>query len=926
MLPSISFYQLYKAMKRFLQCGIFILFTLFTAKLEAQSCFNVSAGNDTTISCLQNSLDLKARIPDIKTTETYSVIPIPYTPYPYKTPGGTEDPLVYADDHFSDSFALPFPFCFYGNTYSKICVGSNGVITFDIANNANKQEAFELNNGDSIPFAGNFPDDPFTFYAPKASIFLAYYDMNPATSPAPPERKIEWRVEGTAPCRRFVVSYFHIGYYSVGACPNTAANLCTMQAVLYEGSGIIDVFYENKPVCFGSQNGLSIAGVQDWNQAKAITPPGKNGTVWAAVNEGYRYVPSGTTSLLNRVELYKNGVPVSTGTTAPLGNGELEATFAGIIQPEDSMSYVVRAFYRQCDNAAVETEGSDTIIVYKTLNPITTNIIPAACPASGNGQITITSPVGANIEYSSDGITWQISPVFNLTAGTYTIIARVTGTLCTGQTTAVITSPLPFVSNGITKNLLCNSQNIGEITFSPSGSVPPYEYSADGGITYQASGTFTGLAAGTHIFRIRNSLGCTQDTSIIITQPALLIVNTAANPSTCAGNDGLISITGGGGVPAYQYSIDNGISYQALNTFSVPAGTYNNIVIKDANGCTANTSAIVSLNDTMRLTLGPDSTICAGSSITLLPQTNALTDTFRWTPALNLNYDTAKNPIASPTDTLQYILTAKWGICQRADTVVINVLHKPVVYAGRDTSICSKTFALLNGNASDLSGTVNYAWSPAANVVPPNTASAVATQDSTQLYILTVTDNYGCNFSVTDSILITMQPPVAAFAGNDTNAILGRAHQLTASGGSNYLWSPAGPLDNPFIQNPNAKLYNDTYFSVLVTDSIGCTGTDNVFIKVYEGPNYYVPNTFTPNGDGLNDVFRPVPVGIQSTMYFRVFDRYGNLMYQTNKWLDGWNGIYNGKKASAGTYVWMIKGTDKNGRIVEMQGTVILIR
>jgi gliding motility-associated-like protein len=913
-------------MKRFLQCGIFVLLTLYTTKLEAQSCFNVSAGNDTTISCLQNTLDLKARIPDIKTTETYSVISIPYTPYPYKTPGGTEDPLVYADDHFSDSFALPFPFCFYGNTYKKICVGSNGVITFDIANNANKQEAFELNNGDTIPFAGNFPDNPYTFYAPKASIFLAYYDMNPLTSPAPPERKIEWRVEGTAPCRRFVVSYFHIGYYSVGSCPNTAANLCTMQAVLYEGSGIIDVFYQNKPVCFGSQNGLSIAGVQDWNQAKAVTPPGKNGTVWAAVNEGYRYVPSGTTSLLDSVSLFKNGTWLTTGTTTSLGNGELEATFAGIIQPEDSMSYVVRAFYRQCDNAVVETEGSDTIIVYKTLNPITTNITTAACPASGNGQITITSPVGANIEYSSDGITWQTSPVFNLPAGAYTIIARVIGTLCTGQTNAVITSPLPFISNGVTKNLLCNSQNIGEVTFSPSGSTPPYEFSADGGITYQTSGTFTGLAAGTHIFRIRNSLGCTQDTSIIITQPALLTIDATATPSTCAGNDGLISITGGGGVPAYQYSIDNGISYQALNNFLIPPGIYNNIVIKDANGCTANTAAIVSLNDTMRLTLGPDSTICAGSSITLLPQTNALTDTYKWTPALGLNYDTIKNPVASPTDTSQYILTAKWGICQRTDTVIINILHKPVAHAGRDTSICSKTFALLNGNASDLSGTVNYTWSPSANVTPPNTASAVATPDSTQLYILTVTDNYGCNFSVSDSILVTMQPPVAAFAGNDTNAILGRAHQLMGSGGSNYLWSPAGPLDNPFIQNPNAKLYNDTYFSVLVTDSIGCTGTDNVFIKVYEGPNYYVPNTFTPNGDGLNDIFRPIPVGIQNTMYFRVFDRYGNLMYQTNKWLDGWDGTYNGKKSSTGTYVWMIKGTDKNGRIVEMQGTVILIR
>ncbi len=169
-------------------------------------------------------------------------------------------------------------------------------------------------------------------------------------------------------------------------------------------------------------------------------------------------------------------------------------------------------------------------------------------------------------------------------------------------------------------------------------------------------------------------------------------------------------------------------------------------------------------------------------------------------------------------------------------------------------------------------------------------------------------------------------PPLVVFAGNDTNAILGRPHQLLGSGGSNYVWSPAGPLNNPFIANPLATLYNDTYFTVVVTDAIGCTASDGVFIKVYEGPNYYVPNAFSPNGDGLNDVFRPIPVGIKSTEYFRVFDRYGKLVFQTNKWLEGWDGMFKGKQALEGTYVWTIKGLDKNGRVIEMKGTVILVR
>lgn len=677
--------------------------------------------------------------------------------------------------------------------------------------------------------------------------------MNPATSPA--GHKIEWRVEGTAPCRRFVVSYYRISNFDLNGCPDAppggGSNLCTMQAVLYEGSGIIDVFYANKPACTAYQNGLAIAGVQSWSQMEAITLPGKNCTVWTSRQEGYRYVPSGSTSLLDSVALYKNGVWIKSGTTTSLGNGELEATFSNVCQTEDSMSYVVRAFYRQCDNPTVQTEGSDTMIVYKSLNPIQTNATDVLCHGSATGKITVTSPLDPSIEYSiNGGVSWQTSPTFNVPVGNYTIDARVISSQCGGRS-AVIT----------------------------------------------------------------------------INEP--LALSSSSNPSfsNCANNTGTISVSASGGTPAYQYSIDNGVNYQASNIFSnLAVGNYNNILVKDANGCTVSTSAVVTLNDTMRLELGTDTTICFGSKITLLPQTNAQTDTFKWTPAAGLDYDTAKNPVASPNDTTKYYLLAKWGICQRNDSITVNILHKPVADAGKDTTICYKTNALLVGNATNLSGTVNYLWAPPDSLNTPNLPTTVARIDTTRKFVLTVTDNYGCSFSVSDSMWVYMMPPLIVDAGNDTNAIKGRPHQLLGSGGINYVWSPARPLNNPFIAKPLATLFNDTYFTVTVTDAIGCTASDAVFIKVYDGPNYYIPNAFTPNGDGLNDVFRPVPVGIQETEYFRAFDRYGQLLFETKKWMDGWDGTFKGKKAPGGTYVWMIKGIDKNGRVVEMQGTVILIR
>ena len=828
---------------------ILLLLSLATIKLSAQSCFNVSAGNDTTLSCLTTCLTLKAKIPDIRTSETYQVISIPYKPYDYITPGGTTDPGVNADDRFSDSFALPFPFCFYGATYNKICVGSNGVITFDVLSNAKKFECFVLTAANRLPYAGGTPNN-FSFYAPRASIFLAYYDMNPATSP-PRNNKIEWRLEGTAPCRKFVVSFYNIGFFATTGCPNSnPLNLCTMQAVLYEGSGVIDVFYKNKPVCTASQNGLAIAGVQNWAQNQSISPPNTNCTVWSAVNQGYRYVPSGLGTLLNRVELYKNGTLISTGTTSPLGNGELEASFPNICQSEDSMSYVVRAFYKNCDNPAIETEGSDTIIVYKNIPSVKTELVNPRC--NGNlGTITVLEPFSPpNYEYSIDGgLNWQTFQLFNVPAGTYTVMARLISSVCTSSQIVTISQPTAFQSF---------ATNTTEVN--------------------------------------------------------------------CTNSAGTITVTSTGGTMPYQYSINAGVSWQSSNVFSNLAFGNYSIRAKDANDCLNFFPGNVLLIDTMNLDLGADSTICFGSSITLLPQTNTLTDKFKWTPAATLNYDNIKTPVATPTDTTKYYLTAKWGVCQRTDSVTVRVLHKPLPNAGRDTIICNKTTAILFGSASNLSGTVNYSWAPAGTLSSPLTAVTAANPNSTQQYFLTVTDNYGCNFSVTDSVWVFMQDSVRAFAGNDTIAIINRQHQLFATGGASYLWSPATPLNNPFIQNPQAVLSNNTYFTVLVTDSIGCTGTDDIFVKVYEGPTYYLPNAFTPNGDGRNDVFFPTPVGIRSTDYFRVFNRYGQLMYQTKEYMQGWNGTIKGKPSASGTYVWMIKGIDKNGAVIEMKGTVILLR
>ena len=194
------------------------------------------------------------------------------------------------------------------------------------------------------------------------------------------------------------------------------------------------------------------------------------------------------------------------------------------------------------------------------------------------------------------------------------------------------------------------------------------------------------------------------------------------------------------------------------------------------------------------------------------------------------------------------------------------------------------------------------------------------------LYQLDASNFDDCTDQTIVNVLIS--DPVPASAGNDTIAVYGQPHQLIGFGGIAFEWRSTS-LQSNFISNtqkPFVTLFNDQLFILKVTDENGCIGEDSVFVKVLSGPEYHAPNAFTPNGDGLNDVFRVFPSGIAYTEWFKIYNRNGNLVFQSNKWLYGWDGKFQGTPQPTGTYVWVIRGLDKNGRIIEKKGTVILIR
>ncbi len=166
------------------------------------------------------------------------------------------------------------------------------------------------------------------------------------------------------------------------------------------------------------------------------------------------------------------------------------------------------------------------------------------------------------------------------------------------------------------------------------------------------------------------------------------------------------------------------------------------------------------------------------------------------------------------------------------------------------------------------------------------------------------------------------------FAGKDTIIVKGESVQFNATGGNQYLWTPATNLNNPDINDP-IGYYPDTgtYFYYLSVESVyGCKGYDTIKVWVVNQAEIFVPTAFTPNGDGKNDIFRPVAVGYKSINFFKVYDRWGEEVYNGSNLSDGWDGTYSGKPAELGTYFWQISFVNRYGRTSYMKGDVTLVR
>jgi gliding motility-associated-like protein len=418
---------------------------------------------------------------------------------------------------------------------------------------------------------------------------------------------------------------------------------------------------------------------------------------------------------------------------------------------------------------------------------------------------------------------------------------------------------------------------------------------------------------------VESSKGCKKtitDTVPIKTQPDFSL-----NNDTLMCNIDTLQLTaiGNGSVSwTPDYNINNVHSFTPLISPKKPATYY--ATLNESRGCIATDSVFVNVVSKVSLNVKPDTTICLMDTATI----NTIGDGlhYLWTPANTIMNDTAKYAQVIPVENTNYHVVASIGKCSTGANIRVNVIPYPNAKTIDDTTICFPKSLQLHASGGSI-----YNWSPPIFLNNPKIQNPVTTPQESIRYIVQVNDVLGCPKPRFDSVLIIVENPIADAGPADTSIVVNQPLQLNGTGAEFYSWSPPNGLNNPDISNPVALLSESQKYTLKVSTAIGCFSIDTINVTVYKvKPDLYVPDAFTPNSDGKNDVFGPIPIGIKSLNYFKIYNRLGQLIYSTNVQKQGWDGTFKGQPQDAGVFVWIAEAVDYLGKMILKKGSVTLIR
>jgi gliding motility-associated-like protein len=539
-------------------------------------------------------------------------------------------------------------------------------------------------------------------------------------------------------------------------------------------------------------------------------------------------------------------------------------------------------------NGCVNTANSTV-----TVNALPTPTISGTTAICDGTFTTLTASGGSSYVWNNGSTSPSIN-VSPIADSTYLVTATdVNGCSDTVSTLVqVISNPTANITSSNGTNFICNGSTV--------------TLTATGGGTYiwNDASTLDSLVVSPTTNTIYNVIvevgGCSDTAYFAVTVNNLPTALVTGDNTICNGE--LTTLTASGGV---SYSWTTG-STSDTTVVSPTTNTTYTVTVTDANGCVNTANSTVTVNALPVVTINGAASVCNGQSTTLnaTGANSYVWNTTETTSTINVA------PTINPT-TYQVIGTGVNG-CKDSTQFVINVIPKPVASITGSSSVCfGNTLALT------ASGGTTYIWDTGDSTANINVAPI-----DTIIYTVIVIEN-GCADTTSINVNVIPLPIISAYS--DTTIIMGQSALLTVASSTPYSWSPNEAISctncSPATVNPK-----ETTTYCATTTKNGCPNTSCVTVVVDNVcGSLFVPNAFTPNGDGSNDCVMVYNNCLQEVL-FRVYSRWGVMLFESDK-IDGcWDGTYNGSEMNTGVYVFTVKATLVNGEEVELKGNVSLFR
>jgi gliding motility-associated-like protein len=361
------------------------------------------------------------------------------------------------------------------------------------------------------------------------------------------------------------------------------------------------------------------------------------------------------------------------------------------------------------------------------------------------------------------------------------------------------------------------------------------------------------------------------------------------------------------------------------NSYS-SAGIYN-VTLTASNGCDSVATLVLTVNPLPSGTISPaTATICPGST-QILTATGG--SSYQWMLNGNpVNGATTATYTASVAGSYSVMINNSTCVTQASNSSSIIIVQKPLADFSFSSSCQNEAVSFTNTSQIANSGPVNWNWNfgdnPASTLFSPQ-------HTYTQAGIYTVTliassatcpqlaDTIKKSLTIETVALGTRYPNVRVIKNNPT--------QLSARNiGQQYQWQPALELDNPFVRTPTITTSTERLYTIRITSAGGCLTVDTVLVQAFDKTSVYVPTAFTPNSNNANDRLRPLLVNIVSIEYFRVYNRWGQMVYETKTPGEGWDGKLKDIPQPMEAYTWIFAGKDPDGNIIKANGKTILVR